>query len=154
MYIGVYKHVKCSVLCQSRRFCFLYFNSLPWSALKFEWLIVVLVCTYLTVIHFHLWGESSPLCWSNYIFRKYVLPIWSEHNNIFSHRIVHWVCNYMFWPIYRAETCSCIPSVLLCVKMYSCVLTIYVIHIFWLYNPVSKFTALEGYFSILVLSTN
>ena len=30
--------------------------------------------------------------------RKYVLPIWSEHNYIFSHRIVHWVYNYMFRP--------------------------------------------------------
>jgi len=30
---------------------------------------------------------------------KYVLPIWSEHNNIFfSHTIVHWVYNYMFRP--------------------------------------------------------
>jgi len=31
-----------------------------------------------------------------YIIRKYVLPIWSEHNYILSHRIVHWVYNYMF----------------------------------------------------------
>jgi hypothetical protein len=31
-----------------------------------------------------------------YIIRKYVLPTWSEHNYIFSHRIVHWVYNYMF----------------------------------------------------------
>jgi hypothetical protein len=30
--------------------------------------------------------------------RKYVLTIWSEHNYIFSHRIVHWVYNYMFRP--------------------------------------------------------
>ena len=33
-----------------------------------------------------------------YIIRKYVLPLWSEHNYIFSHRIVHWVYNYMFRP--------------------------------------------------------
>jgi hypothetical protein len=46
----------------------------------------------------YIWGESSPLCWSNYIIRKYVLPIWSEHNYTFSHRIVHWVYNYMFQP--------------------------------------------------------
>ena len=32
------------------------------------------------------------------------------------------------WPIYRAETCSCIPNVLLIVK-YSCVLTICLIYI-------------------------
>jgi hypothetical protein len=34
----------------------------------------------------------------NYIIRKYVLPIWSEHKYIFSHRIVHWVHNYKFRP--------------------------------------------------------
>ena len=45
-----------------------------------------------------LWGQSSPLCCSNYIIRKYVLPIWSEHNHIFSHRIVHSVYNYVFRP--------------------------------------------------------
>jgi hypothetical protein len=28
------------------------------------------------------------------------------------------------WPILRAETCSCIPNVLFCVKIYGCVLTI------------------------------
>jgi len=33
-----------------------------------------------------------------YIIRKYVLPIWSEHNYIFLHSIVHWVHNYMFQP--------------------------------------------------------
>jgi len=33
-----------------------------------------------------------------YIIRKYALPIRSEHNYIFSHRIVHWVYNYMFRP--------------------------------------------------------
>ena len=32
------------------------------------------------------------------IIKKYVLPIWSEHNYIFSHRIIHWVYNYMFRP--------------------------------------------------------
>ena len=49
-----------------------------------------------------LWCEPSPLCWSNYIIRKYVLPIWSEHNYIFSYRIVHWVYNYMFRPCVSA----------------------------------------------------
>jgi len=33
-----------------------------------------------------------------YVIRKYILPIWSEHKYIFSHRIVHWVYNYMFRP--------------------------------------------------------
>jgi hypothetical protein len=33
-----------------------------------------------------------------HIIRKYVLTIWSEHKYIFSHRIVHWVYNYMFRP--------------------------------------------------------
>ena len=45
-----------------------------------------------------LWSETSPLCWTNYMIRKYVLPIWSECNYIFSNRIVHWVYNYMFRP--------------------------------------------------------
>jgi hypothetical protein len=35
---------------------------------------------------------------SNDIITKYVLPICSEHNYIFSHRIVHWVYNYKFRP--------------------------------------------------------
>jgi hypothetical protein len=30
--------------------------------------------------------------------RKYVLLIWSEHNYIFSHRVVHWVFKYTFQP--------------------------------------------------------
>jgi len=34
----------------------------------------------------------------HYIIRKYALPIWSEHNYIFSHRIIRWVYNYMFRP--------------------------------------------------------
>jgi hypothetical protein len=34
---NIYKHVKCNVMYQSRKFCFLYFNALPRSALKFEW---------------------------------------------------------------------------------------------------------------------
>jgi hypothetical protein len=34
----------------------------------------------------------------HYIIRKYVLPIWLEHNYIFLQRIVHWVYNYMFRP--------------------------------------------------------
>ena len=33
-----------------------------------------------------------------HMIRKYVLSIWSGHNYIFSHRIVHWVYNYMFRP--------------------------------------------------------
>jgi len=38
MYLKVDKHVKCNdVMCQSRRLCFLYFNSLLWGALRFEW---------------------------------------------------------------------------------------------------------------------
>ena len=43
--------------------------------------------------------------------------------------IAAWRC-----PIYRTETCSCIPNVLFCVKIYSSVTTIQVIHIFWLYR--------------------
>jgi len=35
---------------------------------------------------------------SNYTIWKYVLTIWSEHNDTFSHGIVHWVYNYMFRP--------------------------------------------------------
>jgi hypothetical protein len=38
------------------------------------------------------------MCLSNYIIRKNVVSIWSEHNYIFSHRIVVWVYNYMFRP--------------------------------------------------------
>jgi len=33
-----------------------------------------------------------------YIIRKYILTICSDRNYIFSHRIVHWVYNYMFRP--------------------------------------------------------
>ena len=43
-------------------------------------------------------GFVAELRLSNNIIRKYVLLIWSEHNYIFSHRIVHWVYNYMFRP--------------------------------------------------------
>jgi hypothetical protein len=43
-------------------------------------------------------GLVAELRLSNYIIRKYVLPIWSEHNYMFSHRVVHWVYNYMFRP--------------------------------------------------------
>jgi hypothetical protein len=49
-------------------------------------------------LHRNRCDEPSPLCWSNYIIRKYVLPIWSEHNYISSHRILHWVYNCMFRP--------------------------------------------------------
>jgi len=89
-----------------------------------------------------LWGESPPMCWSNYIIRN-MYYLYGQNTTIFSHRIVHWVYNYMFrpcilaiirlyynlyscllcysttwWcPIYRAETCSCIPNVLFCVKI-------------------------------------
>jgi len=34
----------------------------------------------------------------DYIIRKYVVTIWSENKYIFSHKIVHWVYNYMFRP--------------------------------------------------------
>jgi hypothetical protein len=34
----------------------------------------------------------------HYIIRKYVLTIRSENNYIFSHRIIYWVCKYMFRP--------------------------------------------------------
>jgi len=40
--------------------------------------------------------QTSASRLSSYNIRKYVLPIWSEHDYIFSHRIVHWVYNYMF----------------------------------------------------------
>jgi len=142
--------------------------------------ILLYGCWHLKCGFLWLWGEASPLCWSNYtecptryrtrhffnnfttnedittkfeadlphcvrnvkeknvflfkfrcnifigvriieempdtvasgtpcIIRKYVLPtcIWSEHNYIFSHKIVYWVLNILF-----------------CVKIYSCVLTI------------------------------
>jgi hypothetical protein len=36
--------------------------------------------------------HPSPLCWSSYIMSN----MCAEHNYIFSHRIVHWVYNYMW----------------------------------------------------------
>jgi hypothetical protein len=47
---------------------------------------------------FNFEASHPPCVWSNYTITKYVLPICSEENYIFSHRLVHWVHNYMFRP--------------------------------------------------------
>ena len=68
-------------------------SSQPGRGSQFDRLLAWFVC--------HKFDSTRDGCLVedvHYIIRKYLLPIWSEHNYIFSHRIVHWVYNYMFRP--------------------------------------------------------
>ena len=89
-------------------------SSQPGRGSQFDRLLAWFVC--------HKFDSTRDGCLVedvHYIIRKYLLPIWSEHNYIFSHRIVHWVYNYMF--------SSCILTI---VRLY-CKLNTYPIHILY-----------------------
>jgi hypothetical protein len=87
--------------CASLKFISAKFWTDMWSCYISQWeeYFVLRLCLSVAWLISNLRDESSPLCWS-IIQSEKILNIWSEHNYIFSYRLVHTTTCFgpVYWP--------------------------------------------------------